>query len=75
VVRDLTAPGWRAKVNGTPNAIVPANVSFRGVPLPAGKHQVTLTYTPPGLWFGALAMVVTLLLLLASATYANREAS
>jgi hypothetical protein len=75
VVSDLIAPGWRAKVNGTPNAIVPANVSFRGVPLPAGKHQVTLTYTPPGLWFGALAMVVTLLLLLASATYANREAS
>ena len=48
------APGWRATVDGVAHPILPANVAFFGLPLPAGKHTVTLEYAPGSLvWWAA----------------------
>lgn len=55
VLTDIYAPGWTATVNGTRGIVVPVNVAFRGVPLPAGSHRVELTYAPPG-WKIGLAI-------------------
>ncbi|HSV39671.1 MAG TPA: YfhO family protein [Nocardioidaceae bacterium] len=64
IVRD----GWRATVDGQVVDLVYANHAFAGVPVPAGEHQVSLTYTAPGLRTGALvslgALAVCGLLLL-----------
>ncbi|HET8644011.1 MAG TPA: hypothetical protein VFO85_00905, partial [Vicinamibacteria bacterium] len=37
-------PGWRAEVNGTEAACVPANVWMRAVPVPAGPSRITLRF-------------------------------
>ncbi|MBU1693323.1 MAG: YfhO family protein [Verrucomicrobia bacterium] len=45
-------PGWRAKVNGIRRPLVRANVGFMGLVLEPGRHDITLSYHPPGLASG-----------------------
>jgi hypothetical protein len=54
VLLDAGTPGWTATVSGTVVPILQANVAFRAVPVPAGRHRVVFTYTPPH-WPLALA--------------------
>ncbi len=39
-------PGWTATIDGTPTAVLPANVAFRGVVLPPGAREVLFRYQP-----------------------------
>jgi len=59
VITDVHYPGWRATVNGRPAKIAIANYAFRGIPIPAGRSQVVLTFEPDsyrvGLFVGLLS--------------------
>jgi hypothetical protein len=46
VVADAWADGWQATVDGRPTPLFHANHAFRGVIVPAGRHQVALRYAP-----------------------------
>ncbi len=63
------ARGWTATVDGAPERLLKANAVMRAVPIPAGRHTVTVSYQPPGLSQGAMAsllgLLVTLVLFLA----------
>lgn len=52
VVRQVNFPGWRARVNGKPAALLTVDGVFQGVEVPAGHSEVTVSYTPPGLRLG-----------------------
>jgi hypothetical protein len=52
VLNDVWHPWWRADIDGTPAAILKANVLFRAVQVPAGKHTVRFAFHP---FAGALA--------------------
>jgi hypothetical protein len=52
VTRDSYARGWRAQVDGVPAPVLRANGKHRAVAIPAGKHEVVMRYSPPGLWIG-----------------------
>jgi hypothetical protein len=63
VLLDANVPGWTATVTGAPAPILTANVAFRAVPIPAGRHVVRFEYEPPGWRLGvALSAVAALLL-------------
>jgi len=47
------APGWRARIDGTPAPVVRANGVFRAVRVPAGRHLVDVRYRPPAVVAGA----------------------
>jgi hypothetical protein len=56
--------GWTATVDGRPAPVLRANVAFRGVPVPAGTHDVALVYRPAnlrlGLGISGLSIMATL---------------
>lgn len=59
VVLNAFSEGWRARVDGRPTEVVPANLIFQSVDLGAGEHEVEFEYQTPGLragfWLSALA--------------------
>jgi uncharacterized membrane protein YfhO len=49
VVHEAFFPGWSARVDGAPAAIVPANAAFRGVLVGPGRHRIEMEYSA-GAW-------------------------
>jgi hypothetical protein len=72
VVREGWGAGWSATVDEQPAALLPADVLFRAVPVPAGVHRVALEYEAPGRAAGAALTGVTLLACLALAALGRR---
>ncbi len=60
VLTDSYYPGWRAWVDGEEAPILPANVLFRAVWLPPGRHQVEFRFEPDSLRWGAMTTVATM---------------
>ncbi|BAT60497.1 bacterial membrane protein YfhO [Variibacter gotjawalensis] len=46
LLNDVWHPWWRATIDGTATEILKANVMFRAIVLPPGKHTVRFTYHP-----------------------------
>jgi hypothetical protein len=72
LIADTYYPGWTAAVDGQPVPLYRANLSVRGLAVPAGRHLVELRYDPPGLATGAALSAIALTALLAwiAAAYA-----
>ena len=58
VLVDAYDPGWRATVDGRPVTVARANVAFRAVAVPAGRHRVRLAYRPPAVLIGLVVSAV-----------------
>jgi hypothetical protein len=52
VVRSSYDPNWRASVDGREVEMVPVDGFLQGVPVPAGRHSVVLTYDDPWIGYG-----------------------
>ncbi len=52
VLADAYDPGWRARVDGVPSTLLRANVAFRGLLVPEGRHVVELVYRPRAVVLG-----------------------
>jgi uncharacterized membrane protein YfhO len=62
VLSDLDYPGWTARVDGRPAAILPANAAGRAVEVPPGRHRVELRFEPASLRYGIVVSAVAALL-------------
>lgn len=51
-------PGWEAQIDGKAVPMMKTHIAFRALPMPEGKHTVTMVFRPRVLLWGAL---VTLL--------------
>jgi hypothetical protein len=61
VLADTWDPGWRAWVDGRPAHVLRANVTFRAVVVPAGRHVVEMVYRPRAASLGLAVSAVTML--------------
>jgi hypothetical protein len=61
VLNDTWYPGWTAAVDGHSTPIEHANVAFRAVQVPAGRHIVEFTYRPSSVRIGELLSLVAAL--------------
>ena len=64
--------GWRVNVDGTEAPLLRANVAFRAVMVPAGRHRVEFFYRPRVLLVGAGISVFSLILAVAMAVQRPR---
>ena len=63
VLTDTFYPGWTAAVDGSTAQILPTDVAFRGVVVPAGTHQVTFHFAPTSFRIGIAMAAIALVLL------------
>jgi|GEM_PF-3428465 len=63
VLNDSWDSGWNAAVDGVRQPVLRVNYAFRGVVVPAGKHNVTFLYRPPLVIIGLVISGVTIILL------------
>ena len=66
VLSEIFYSGWSATSNGQSLPVLPANFAIQAVPLPAGKHTVELSYTPPMSGLGLIISLMTVSLLAVS---------
>lgn len=64
VINEKYARGWRATIDGKPARILRANYIFRGVLVPAGLHELELSYRPTKVLVGVGFFGVATLLIL-----------
>jgi hypothetical protein len=64
VVQQSFQPGWEATVDGRAATIMPANLLYQSVTVPAGRHLLVLRYRPQSVTAGELTSAVGLLALL-----------
>jgi len=55
-------PGWHAEIDGQSEKIYRADYRFMALQVPPGSHHVTLQYSPPRFWLGAVLSIASLLL-------------
>jgi hypothetical protein len=65
VVTETHYPGWTASVGATPAPVARVDYAFRGVVVPAGRHEVTFRYAPRSVRWGAAASAIGLVLVAA----------
>jgi hypothetical protein len=61
VMVDAYDAGWRARVDGRPAPVLRANVGFRAVAVPAGRHVVTCAYRPASVGAGLTVSLLSAL--------------
>jgi hypothetical protein len=59
VLVDTFDPSWRATLDDAPTEILRANVAFRAVRAPAGRHRIEMTYRPRLVVIGAAISALT----------------
>ena len=64
VVQQSFAPGWEATIDGRAATIMPANLLFQAVTVPAGRHLLALRYRPPSVTLGEITSALAALALL-----------
>lgn len=60
-VSDSFHPDWRAKIDGVDAKIIKANMTFRAVAVPQGKHTLTMRYDGSNVVSGGLASLLALI--------------
>lgn len=73
VLREVSFPGWRARLDGRAVPIHTADGVFQSITVPAGHHQVVFTYRPPDLRVGEGLSLLALIVALASLVLAGRR--
>ncbi len=80
ILVDAYDPGWRATVDGHAAPVLSANLAFRAIPVPAGRHVVEMVYRPVSVTIGLTVSAVAAALGVAMAlrrqtTPSTREAA
>jgi hypothetical protein len=61
-VSDTYYPGWRAYVDGKETKIYRANLTFRAIEAPKGKHAIVFRYVPMSFYVGLALTIIGILL-------------
>ena len=66
IVSESYYPGWQSRVDGRSRTILPANGTFRGVPVSPGASEVVFTFEPRSFQHGLFGGLVCLMAVMAA---------
>jgi len=72
---DAYYPGWQAAIDGQPSTIYIADVAFRALRVPAGKHEIRMRFVPRILYWSAALSALALAAALLAIARGLRSAS
>jgi uncharacterized membrane protein YfhO len=61
IISEWAFPGWKATLDGRELPLLKANYALLAIPVPAGQHDVMLTYEAPEVLIGLFISLLTLL--------------
>lgn len=64
ILADKYEDGWNATIDGQPTKISPANLIFRAIKIPVGKHEVIFNYYPTSFDLGLKISSTSILLVI-----------
>jgi hypothetical protein len=64
VFSELYYKGWQASVDGLPAPVLRADIALRAVQVPAGAHELTLTYKPAAFKVGFILYIAGFLVVI-----------
>jgi hypothetical protein len=67
LVRNAFDRGWQATIDGVSVPVLAADYLAQGIPVPAGTHEILLTYDDPTIGYGLLGSGLALALLVGAA--------
>jgi hypothetical protein len=73
VVLQTYTSDWRASIDGRPVSIMPADILFQGVRVPAGHHRISLLYQPNSLYQGGIVSILATIVIIGLATIGARQ--
>ena len=79
VLSEIYYPGWTCTIDGKPVEIARANYVLRAVKVPAGKHEMVMTFDPQtvhvteAIAYGALALLALMLVALVVTRFVRRD--
>jgi hypothetical protein len=62
--RETWLNGWSARVDGKPTPIHRVDGLFQAIAVPAGRHRITFSFTPPGMGWAGIGLLVGCALML-----------
>ncbi len=63
VLHQQHVPGWRVFIDGIEARSVPIDGVFHGVQVTRGRHEIVFSYHAPGLFFGAMVTIFSVMAL------------
>lgn len=69
VLNQTYYPGWKARIDGNPTRILPANIRQQAIVVPTGEHIIDVEYQPDSLRSGILISGAAHLLLMAAVAF------
>ncbi len=68
-------PGWQATIDGQAAPIIRADYILRAIPVPAGDHQIDLTFRPISFIIGAIISGITIIIIIVGVVIFSRPDS
>lgn len=65
-------PGWQAYIDGKPTKIYHANLAFKAIILPKGKHLVEFKYFPQSFFLGIVSSLITIFIIFVFSFYKSK---
>jgi hypothetical protein len=73
VIRNVWDRNWRATVDGRPSTVLATDYAVQGVPVPAGRHSIVLSYDDPMIGYGMLGSGLAIAGILGAAWFVRRR--
>jgi len=71
-------PGWKALIDGKQTPVMPVNITYLSIQVPAGKHSIIFTYQPQAIinaWYVSIGSFIVLVIIYCRLFFSKRRST